>query len=501
MTAGPELLTTTEMAEADRLSVAAGVSYLTLMENAGRAVAAEAMRMAPLGGMIVVLCGPGNNGGDGFVAARLLRAAGFRVRVALLGDRSRLKGDAAIMAARWTGDVTAASQIDLAGADLIVDALFGAGLSRPIEGDGEALIRRLDPGTPVLAVDVPSGMDGTTGTVGPCVVSATRTVTFFRAKTGHILLPGRLHCGELVVAGIGIPERVLGTLRVATASNTSNRRSGWRQRLPSARIDGHKYTRGHAVVVSGGIEMSGAARLCARGALRMGAGLVTVAAPSEALQAHAAQLNATLLKCASAPDELARLFEDRRYVAVAIGPGLGRAAVAFDQVLAILVAGPCAVLDADALTVAASARDALFAAIRANPARDVVLTPHDGEFQRLFPDATGSRLERARAAARLSGAIVLLKGPDTVVAAPDGRATINANAPPWLATAGSGDVLAGFVTGLLAQGMPAFEAASAAVWLHGECASRFGPGLIAEDLPEVLPRVLADLLPAENPPR
>ena len=243
-----------------------------------------------------------------------------------------------------------------------------------------------------------------------------------------------------------------------------------------------------------GIEMSGAARLCARGAMRAGAGLVTIASPPDALQAHAAQLNATLLKAGQAPHELRQLLLDRRYNAVAIGPGLGLGATALDQVMVVLSSGSAAVLDADAITVAAASPADLFRAIDTDVGRPVDLTPHEGEFKRLFPKLEGSKLERARAAAKLASAAVLLKGPDTVIAAPDGRAAINDNAPPSLATAGSGDVLAGFVTALLAQGMPAWEAACAAVWLHGACAAAFGPGLIAEDLPEMLPRVLAQLL-------
>jgi NAD(P)H-hydrate epimerase len=522
MTTGLELLTTDEMAEADRLAVGLGVPSLTLMENAGRAVAAEATKMVPLGARIAVLCGPGNNGGDGFVAARLLREAGHPVRVACTVPLDRLKGDAAVMAGLWDGllepplayaaaetgdpvDLVAAAGAAvpafLAEADLIVDGLLGAGLARPLAGTmrGYALLLSSLGGrqrpTPILAIDVPTGLNGTTGEVPGGVapdraVMATRTVTFFRRKPGHLLLPGRTLCGSVVCADIGMPLGVLDAVQPPTAANAP---ALWRSLFPRLRAEGHKYGRGHAVVVSGGIEMSGAARLCARGALRMGAGLVTVASPSDALVAHASQLNAMLLKAAATPDELAVLLADRRYNVVAIGPGLGRGGAQVEQTLAVLASGAAVVLDADAITVAAETPDRLYDAIRALPERPVVLTPHEGEFKRLFPDVSGSKLERARAGARRAGGIVILKGPDTVIAAPDGRAAINENAPPTLATAGSGDVLAGFVTGLLAQRMPAFEAACAAVWLHGACASGFGPGLIAEDLPEMLPRVLAAL--------
>ncbi|MDX2157501.1 MAG: NAD(P)H-hydrate dehydratase [Hyphomicrobiaceae bacterium] len=493
MSTGLELLTTDEMALADRLAPTLGAPSLGLMENAGRAVAEEAMKIAPPGSRIAVLCGPGNNGGDGFVAARLLMEHGFLVRLALVGDRAGLEGDAAVMADRYQGTVFGPGSIaDLCAkwADLVIDALFGAGLARPLEGAAAAAVVAMNasPGT-VVAVDVPSGLDGTTGaTLGP-VVEADRTITFFRRKPGHLLLPGRMLCGPVTVAQIGMPAAVLDSVRPAVAANGP---ALWRDALPRLRLDGHKYTRGHAVVVSGGIEMSGAARLCARGALRIGAGLVTVASPPDALLAHAAQLNATLLKGGTTPDEIRDLLADSRYNAIAIGPGLGRGEGALAQVMAALGSGAAVVLDADAITVAAGSPADVFGAV-AGAKRPVVLTPHEGEFKRLFPDAAGSKLDRARAAAQLSGAVVILKGPDTVVAAADGRAVINENAPPTLATAGSGDVLAGFVTGLLAQGMPAFEAACAAVWLHGECANAFGPGLIAEDVPETLPCVLSVL--------
>jgi NAD(P)H-hydrate epimerase len=495
MTTGLELLTTAEMATADRRAVELGVPSLTLMENAGRAVAECAMRMVPAGARITALCGPGNNGGDGFVAARRLQEAGYAVEVGILVPLERLKGDAAEMARRWSGDTASdcAAILERSRPALIVDALFGAGLSRALEGLAaetvEAINRSRERGAAVLSVDVPSGLDGTSGTAAGPVVKASATVTFFRLKPGHLLMPGRTLCGSVTLADIGLPDEVLDTIRPRTERNG---RSLWQDALPSPGIAGHKYGRGHAVIVSGGIEMSGAARLCARGALRIGAGLVTVASPPDALLAHASQLNAILLKAASTPGEIADLLSDRRFNAVGIGPGLGRGPEAMAQIEAVLTSGAAVVLDADAVTVGAQSSERLFAAIKGRD-RPVVLTPHEGEFKRLFPTAEGSKFERARIAAQASGGVVVLKGPDSVIAASDGRASINDNAPPTLATAGSGDVLTGFVTGLLAQGMPAYKAACAAVWLHGECANAFGPGLIAEDIPEALPSVLRAL--------
>lgn len=493
-----ELLTTQEMARADGLAIDGGTPGLTLMENAGRAVADEVERHWPDAGTVAILCGPGNNGGDGFVAARHLQARGFAVRVALLGDVARLTGDAAEMARAWQGDVPPLEPGFLAGADVVVDAIFGAGLARPLEGVAAATVAAFnDRRLPTVAVDIPSGIDGNTGAVCGIAVKASATVTFFRRKPGHVLLPGRLHCGAVTVADIAIPEAVLEVVRPATFLNCPPL---WRGEYPWPALGGHKYQRGHALVVSGGPDATGAARLGARGALRAGAGLVTLACPRAALDIAAAQLTAIMVRAFDGAKGLGTILEDRRKNAVLIGPGAGVGKSTREEVRAVLSSGAAAVLDADAVTSFEGHGRTLFAAVKERQAA-VVLTPHEGEFARLFPDASGgaSKLERARAAATLSGAVIVLKGPDTVIAHPDGRAAINDNAPPWLATAGSGDVLGGFIAGLLAQGMAAFPAACAGVWLHGEAARLFGPGLIAEDLPELLPAVLRRLAPEETP--
>ncbi len=488
-----EVLTTAEMGAADAFAVAAGVPSLTLMENAGRAVAEEiAARFAPC--RAVVLCGPGNNGGDGYVVARLLKARGFEVCVA---RESVGKGDAGQMAARWDGETTLLSPGALAGAGLIVDALFGAGLARPLEGAYAAVVEGANAsGLPIVAVDVPSGLSGDSGMpLGETVIRAGLTVTFFRKKPGHLLLPGRMLCGTLVVADIGIPP---GAAAVRLHENSP---SLWR--YPWPRLDGHKYARGHCVVVSGPSHATGAARLAARGALRIGAGLVSVASPADAIAVNAAQLTAVMVKLAEGAEGLAALLSDRRLNAVVMGPGLGVSGETREMVAAALAAGasdhrPALVLDADALTSFRGDPEALFARLHGRS----VLTPHAGEFSRIFPgllENADSKVEAARAAAARSGAVVLLKGADTVIAAPpeegeeSGRVAINGNAPAWLATAGAGDVLAGFIGGLLAQGMAPFEAACAGAWLHGAAAAAFGPGLIAEDLPEMTPKILSEL--------
>lgn len=489
-----ELLTNAEMARADALAAAAGVPTLTLMENAGRAVAdaAEAVLRAR-GAAISVLCGPGNNGGDGFVAARLLKQRGYAVRVHLLGHRSQLKGDAAEMAGRWDDIIEplGLGQPSFETDSLVIDALLGAGLSRPPEGTAASVIAAVNAAVvPVLAVDVPSGLDGSTGIAAGPVISADRTITFFRCKPGHVLEPGRSLCGDVFVADIGIPASVLAEVEPNTFRNLP---ALWRADLPRLTGKAHKYTRGHAVAVSGDLTHTGAIRLAARAALRVGAGLVTVATPPDAIVVHAAHLTAVMLAPFSGPLGLAEIFNDARKNAVLIGPARGVGTQTQTEAATLLATGAAVVLDADALTSFAGQADLLAELVRAKRDRTVVLTPHEGEFARLFPRLVGDKLARTREAAAKSGAIVILKGSDTVIAAPDGRAAINANAPPTLATAGSGDVLAGLVLGLLAQGVPGFEAASAAVWLHGEAANAFGPGLIAEDLPDLLPRVLAAL--------
>jgi ADP-dependent NAD(P)H-hydrate dehydratase / NAD(P)H-hydrate epimerase len=479
-----ELLTNAEMSEADRRTIAAGVPGEILMENAGAAVAGVVMTRHPPGSRVAVVAGAGNNGGDGFVAARHLERAGYRVALHLIGRREALKGDAAWAAGEWRGPVLSGPP-ELAGAHVIIDALFGAGLDRPVAGDALAAITAMNGAQgAIIAVDLPSGISGTTGAVQGGAVNAGRTVTFFRKKPGHLLLPGRDHCGPVEVAQIGIGDAVLAAIRPAAWENSP---ALWGARFPVPSVLGHKYSRGHAVVVSGGRAHTGAARLAAMAALRGGAGLVTMATPRDALDINAAASLAVMVRPADTAAELAGVLSDVRFNAVAIGPGAGVGDHTREMALTILAGPRGAVLDADALTSFAGHAEELFAALGENG--NAVLTPHSGEFHRLFgkpleenPDAAASKLVAARVAAAMSGAVVVLKGADTVIAAPDGRAAINANAPPWLATAGSGDVLAGLTAGLLAQGMPPFDAAAAAAWIHGEAANAAGPGMISEDL-------------------
>lgn len=493
------VLSVAEMAAADAAAIAAGTPGIALMEQAGRAVADAVTRRTRPGQRILVLCGPGNNGGDGFVAGRLLAERGCHVILALAGARDALAGDAALAAARWTGPIVATRDADPAQHDLVVDALFGAGLSRPLSGDNAALVERVNASArPVVAVDVPSGVHGDTGLADGPAVRADETVTFFRLKPGHLLHPGRALCGVVTLADIGIrPDIAFGAGRIAP-SVFRNDPALWRSEWPDHAATIHKYGRGAVAVAAGGLAGVGAPRLGARAALRIGAGLATIICRPDALAAHAARGPDALMQMAAADvAAFTAALSARRVGALLIGPALGLDAEARSWVAA--AAGgdwPC-VFDADALTHIAAHRAVLAGRLRrrAGPA---VLTPHEGEFRRLVAGLPGyederGKLARCRQAALLTGAVVVLKGPDSVIAAPDGRAAINTTGSPALATAGAGDVLGGMVAGLLAQGMPAFEAACAAVWLHGRAGERLGFGLIADDLPEVLPELLAGL--------
>ena len=475
------------MAEADRLTVAAGISGAALMEKAGRPVAQAIIeRWTPRS--VLVLCGPGNNGGDGFVIARRLAEADWPVRVALLVPLEQLRGSAAHHAALWRAAVEVLTPAALDGAELVVDAIFGAGLNRPLEGVAAqtlaaASARRLT----LIAVDVPSGVMGDTGAAlgaVPCVL----TVTCFRKKPGHLLQPGRHLCGELLVADIGTPSSVFDQVLPNTFENAPLL---WADALPALMPDSNKFTRGHALVW-GGWPTTGAARMAARAAARVGAGLTTVAVPAVALPVYATALTSIMVSAIARPEDFDSLLADRQYTGLLIGPGAGRGTDTRARVLAVLKTGRATVLDADALSAFMDDPDVLFGAITG----PCVLTPHEGEFASLFAgfvDVRADKLRRARAGAQRSGAVMVLKGSDTVIAASDGRAIINANAPPTLATAGAGDVLAGMVLGLLAQGMEPFLAAAAAVWMHGAAAANFGPGLLAEDLPDRLPAVFRRL--------
>jgi len=467
-----ELLTPAEMARADAAALAAGMPTETLMEAAGRAVArAIRARFRPC--RTLVLAGLGNNGGDGYVAARYLEQAGWPVAVAALAPPSPGTA-AAAAAARWHGPMAAFDAAEAARAGLVVDALFGAGLTRPLAPEVMEILRAVQ--APLVAVDVPSGLDGATGQVLGHATQAALTISFFRLKPGHLLLPGRALCGETLLADIGLPEAVLEGI---APQCWRNHPSLWA--LPSLEVSAHKYTRGHLTILAG-VSMPGAARLAAAAARRLGAGLVTL---------HAENLELAAMLRTDAPGQLvsdatldALLADARRKVWLA-GPGLLPHEATRAAIRSVIEAGKTLVADAGALMAAAEAPDLLRGA--------AVITPHAGEFTRLFGAPGADRFSATRAAAARLGAVVVLKGPDSIIAAPDGRVIINDNAPPSLATAGTGDILAGAIAALLTQGMPPFEAAAAAVWLHGAGAASGPPGLIAEDLPALIAKARHDL--------
>ncbi|MBB3974885.1 NAD(P)H-hydrate epimerase [Rhizobium azooxidifex] len=478
------VVTPEEMAGIDRAAIASGIDGYGLMEKAGQAVAAAALRLFPGCRRFVVLAGPGNNGGDGYVAARVLSDSGCPVDLYGLGEPAP-GGDADCARQRYAGPTLTLGDYTPSSGDVVIDALFGAGLSRDLDASVCALIDRVNSlAVPVVAVDLPSGVDGRTGQVRGAAFQAQHTVTFMCRKPGHLLMPGRALCGDFEIFDIGIPGRI-----VSAASHhlRVNGPAIWRMSLPQADPSAHKYGHGHLAVFSGGPMSTGAARLSAAAGLRAGAGLVTLLSPAPATEVNAAQLTAVMLRQVDDIADLEALLGDPRLSAFVLGPAFGD----FEKARAYVTAlrGRPLVLDADGITAFRDRPEALFE-IYAGGDGDLVLTPHDGEFARLFPDIAAdpglSKVERARKAAAHSHAAVVLKGADTVIAAPDGRALINANAPPWLATAGSGDVLAGIIGAHLAQGMPAFEAAAAGVWRHGEAGRRAGAGATAEDLITVL---------------
>ena len=483
-----DILTVAEMAAADRATIAAGTPGFTLMQRAGVAVAAAIQaRWTPR--KVVVLCGPGNNGGDGFVAARALAEAGWPVSVALEGQRALLRGDAALASAAWSGGVEPLTPSMVRDAGVVVDALYGAGLTRPLGAVAAEALRAAEASpAAIVAVDLPSGQPGDAAEPLGYAPRCDLTVTFHRRKPAHVLEPSRGRCGEVVVADIGLtssPTRLF-----------ENHPELWSARFPWPTIQSHKHSRGKMIVVSGELWSTGAARLAARAALRIGAGLVTVLSPPDALAVNAAHLEAVMLAPFDSDVELEEAAAD--VDAVVIGPAAGVNDSTAANLLALANTGAALVIDADALTSFREDPSELFRVLD----RDDVLTPHPGEFERVFPGllkSSPNRIAATRQAAARASAVVLLKGSDTVIAAPDGRCAVNMNGSPWLATAGSGDVLAGFIGGLLAQGMDSFEAACAGVWIHAEAGAAHGPGLISEDLPGLAPRVLRELWDRRTP--
>lgn len=517
-----EFLTAAQMRAAEQAAIGSGRrTGLELMECAGQGAVTSLLQWRPSLALAphraTIVCGPGNNGGDGFVVARVLAGRGWDVEVRFYGDLTKLPPDAAEMCVQWRriGALGRISDWTTEGPqgppDVFVDALFGTGLTRSMPADIVAtLLSRvsdLASSAVRLAIDLPSGLCADSGRVlGQCV-PADLTVTFHRPKLGHVLADGPGSCGTLRVVPIGLDEVAAegGTQVRAAMSGPRKMAAVVQLSKGTGRDDRHKYAHGHALVLSGGVGHGGAARLAARAALRIGAGLVTVGVPAAALIENAAQLNAVMVRRLDSAEALDQLLQDDRITSVCLGPGMGVTDRTRGMVLSVLASSRPCILDADALTVFADRPTDLFEALNGR----AVLTPHGGEFRSIFPDiaekmsasvTTGpaySKVDGVRDAARRAGCIVLLKGADTTVADAQGQCVVNPaqymQAVPWLATAGSGDVLAGLIAGLLSRGFDPLAAAEVAAWLHADCARRFGPGLIAEDLPEQIPAVLASL--------
>jgi NAD(P)H-hydrate epimerase len=485
-----EIIGASQMRQADELTIESGTESFELMLNAAAAVADEITKHLDNNKKALVLCGPGNNGGDGFMAAKILKDRGWQVRVSCLTDVNNLKGDAAKAAAEWGEEVTSFAQTEPAPSEIVVDAIFGTGFHGILADEIAILFQKIkDVKAVVVAVDIPSGVNGDTGEADRNTLHASMTVTFFRKKLGHVIMPGLAYSGPTAIHDIGIKRGVLETTGIAAYENHPFL---WQNRLRRKSLHDNKYTLGHAIIL-GGSRMTGAAMLAAHSALRVRAGMCTIAAPMEAATAYQSYLPSLIYEPYGDLSLFAEHIADRRRSAVLIGPGAGKED-AYNLRQAIIKCCELGerksiVLDADALNVFQGFREELFEVLH----KRCVLTPHEGEFERIFDDLEGIKPLRAIEAAAISGAVMLLKGSDTVIATPDGKCVINTNGPPDLATAGSGDVLAGMITGLMAQGIPAFESACAASWIHGEAAYSFGPGLISSDLPDLIPQVLKEL--------
>lgn len=493
-----ELLTPEEMGNADHLAATLNrEDSFKLMERAGQAIADIVLNDYRQCRTIAILCGPGNNGGDGYMAAHILKSHGFEPNIFALGT-PRAGSDAEKAAALWGAKHLSfdnfSSPQDF---DVVIDALYGAGLDRPLEQSLQEKLKRLnESGIPVIAVDLPSGVFGQNGAIKGEAVKASKTVTFFRLKPGHVCYPGRLQCGEIRLADIGIPEKVLETIKPTRFINFL---SLWLKNWPELDYDTHKYRRGHAVVFSGHQSSTGAARLAAHAAARSGAGLVTIVSPEDALLVHEMHLTSIMLKEMGSDTEILDFLENRKVRSVILGPAFGSLERALSIIKIVLLKSKIftLVLDADALTAMAGKGEEIFALIKQSPV-NVILTPHEGEFQRVFPSVAHmedlSRIEKAAKAATVSGSVVVYKGADTIIASPDGRLAVNVNGTPFLATAGAGDVLSGIIGGLSAQKMLPFEAACAGAFLHARCAEHFGHGMIAEDIVSAIPLVLSETI-------
>jgi len=501
------ILSVDQTRQVDQKTIASSKSGFELLSAAGRQVFEVVRDVASKEDRILVACGSGNNGGDGLIAARLLLDAGFKVSVALLSTPESVQGDARLALDALNQPTMKLSYARPNDFELIIDALLGTGIDRLISGKLEQWIDEVNASSAsVISIDMPTGISGDSGSVMGTSLKAEHTVTFFRKKPGHVLYPGRHYCGTIHLRQIGIDASLLEALQPVVYENDC---SLWQECIPNIEWDAHKYTRGHAVVVTGDASSTGAARLAGRAALRAGAGAVTFACPESAIDTVAAHVTCEMIKRVDSADELEVILAHNRIKSIVLGPGMGVGRQTRAMVETALTSSASVVLDADALTSFENRLDELVKHIAVTKG-GVVLTPHMGEFKRLFGEyfssgtsethntehksATLNKIQLALDAARACGATVVLKGPDTVIANPDGHCIVNTNAPPWLATAGSGDVLAGTIAGWLAQGVYSFNSASIGCWMHGEAAMAFGPGLIATDIVKQYPSIHRQIL-------
>jgi len=485
-----EILTSEQMYRADLLAVKNGISSYQLMGNAGKCITREIIKKCRKG-RALILCGRGNNGGDGFVVARLLSARGWPTQVGVLRSLKGIKNDALRASKEWKGTTFELSLTQLKkrirGCSVVVDALFGIGLNRPVKENIKGLINVVNKSKiPCISIDIPSGIDADSGKMLGTAIRADATVSFFRPKLGHFLFPGREYTGNLTIADIGIPDSAIQKIKPTIFLNGPEL---WGKKFPWPSYRDHKYSRGHALIV-GGEEMTGAARLAARACLRTGSGLVTIVANRSSSRIYKMEMPEILSVVADHVNDLKKVISDRRKNVFLIGPGIGVSGSTLKKVLLLLSKKRPCILDADAISAFSRSPTKLFKSVFPR----CVLTPHEGEFARLFPKIAKrkniNKVTKCILASSDANGIVLLKGPDTVISRPDGLSVVNCNAPPTLATAGSGDVLAGIITGLIAQGMDSFNASVAGAWIHGEAANLFGPGLVADDLPNLIPQVL-----------
>lgn len=487
--AGLEVLTNGQMAQADSLTIESGIDGYDLMTAAGQHVANFVHDHYP-DHDVLVMCGPGNNGGDGFVAARFLQECGHDIRLHSLVPARKFTGDAKKAVKDWNGDISDMKTLPDIDPDktIILDAVFGTGLSKPLEEPVISFFKAVrDSGLPVIAVDIPSGVNGNDGSADPHSLKAAHTLTFFRKKLGHVLMPGMGHCGNIHVLDIGIEDSITEKTGFVCYENDP---ALWQDKVPKPDQKGHKYSRGH-VVMLGGARMTGAIRMASMAAMRSGAGLCTVVADESAGDVYRKDAPHIMFEPLQSLPEFFEHCRDERRNAALIGPGAGLddPESLKDAVLKLLQSGKKLVLDADALSVFEDGPDRLLKALH----EDCVLTPHEGEFKRLFPGVTGNKLEKTQHAAALCEAVILFKGPDTVIAQQGKTPIINTHATPWLATAGAGDVLAGMIGGFMGQGADVFDAACMASWIHGEAALEFGPGLTAPDIIDGIPAILKKL--------